>query len=163
MNSLQKLFAFNEWAWQQVLNAAEKLTDSQYKEEGPFFWGSIHGTLVHCLFAEFAWHARLTGSSPTSMFRPADFAGLSDVRVRWAGVNADLRAFVDSLAESDLARPVTYANTRGDQYTLSTGDILRHVANHATEHRSQLTPVLYNLGAPTEPLDYMRYCLKIGS
>lgn len=163
MNSLQKLFGYNEWAWQHVLNSAAKLSEDDYKQTGPFFWGSIHGTLVHGLFAEYAWHARLTGSSPSRMFGPEEFADLTAVRARWAGVNADLRAYVDSLAESDLTQMVNYTTTRGDRYTLSVGDILRHVANHATEHRSQLTPVLYNLGAPTEPLDYMRYCLTVGN
>lgn len=163
MNSLQKLFAYNEWAWQQVLNSAAKLDAAEYKKEGPFFWGSIHGTLVHSLFAEFAWHARLTGVNPTSIFQPADFPDVAAVRARWAEVNAALRAYVDSLEESDLARPITYRNTRGEEFALAAGDILRHVANHATEHRSQLTPTLYNLGAPTMPLDYIRFCLTVAA
>lgn len=31
---------------------------------------------------------------------------------------------------------------------------------HATEHRSQLTPLLYHLALPTQPLDYMLFQLR---
>ena len=36
-------------------------------------------------------------------------------------------------------------------------DALRHVFNHATEHRSQMTPLLAQLGHPTEPARLCRF------
>jgi uncharacterized damage-inducible protein DinB len=59
-----------------------------------------------------------------------------------------------------LARPVEYRNTRGNGFTLTLVDIVQHVANHATEHRSQITPILFQLGQPTQPLDFMLFCLR---
>ncbi len=35
--------------------------------------------------------------------------------------------------------------------------------NHATEHRSQMTPVLYRLGHGTESLDYARFVREAAS
>jgi uncharacterized damage-inducible protein DinB len=49
------------------------------------------------------------------------------------------------------------SNIEGIEYELKMDDVLRHVFNHATEHRSQMTPVLAQLGHPTEPLDYARF------
>lgn len=39
-------------------------------------------------------------------------------------------------------------------------DSVQHIFVHSAEHRGQVTPVLYQLGLPTEPLDYIFFARR---
>ncbi|MCA9937545.1 MAG: DinB family protein [Anaerolineales bacterium] len=154
----QRLFAYNEWAWRQVFPSLAQLPDAEYKAARPFFWGSLHGLMVHAVAAEAIWLTRLHGDSPTAMPQPEAFADFAAVRAQWEAGNAAWQVYLAGLTEGDATRIVSYQNTRGDAFQLPVADIVQHVANHATEHRSQMTPILFNSGVPTPPLDYMLFC-----
>ncbi len=157
---LQRLFTYNQWAWRQVFPSLAQLPDPAYKAARPFFWQSLHGLMVHAVAAEFIWLSRLHGESPTSLLQPDEFPNFAAIQSRWEVVNANWQTYLAGLADADVTGVVDYRNTRGDAFRLPLRDIVQHVANHATEHRSQMTPILFNLGAPTPPLDYMQFCLQ---
>ena len=156
---MRKLFAFNEWAWLWVFASVEKLDEEAYKEPRVLFEGNIHATLVHCMSAESVWMSRCLGISPDAMFNPESYADFLVVRMAWQPVSRDWRSFLQIVSDEDCRRIVEYQNTRGNEFSLPMVDILQHVVNHATEHRSQLTPLLFDLGIPTRPLDYMLFQL----
>jgi uncharacterized damage-inducible protein DinB len=159
-NQIRKLFAFNSWAWERVFASVEKLNEDDYHAPRHLFEGSIHATLVHCLSAESIWYARCEGASPDSLFDPQDFSDCFAVREYWRPVTDNWASYVQALSDEQCARLIEYRNTRGNGFSLQLVDILQHVMNHATEHRSQLTPILYHLELPTKPLDYMRFQLR---
>ncbi|MCL4867631.1 MAG: DinB family protein [Anaerolineae bacterium] len=156
----QKLFAYNAWAWDRVFASVEKLDAAAYHAPQPFFWGSIHGLLVHCLAAEWIWYSRCQGNSPTTLLNPDDYPDFVAVRSAWQPIRENWFNYVNSLADEQMTQTIQYRNTRGQTFNLVLSDLLHHVMNHATEHRSQLTPTLYNLDFPTPPLDYMAFCLQ---
>ena len=156
----QNLFAYNNWAWDQVFASLEQVNEREYQAERPFFWGSLHGLAVHGLTAEWIWLSRIKGESPQQMLVPADYAAFPAVKAHWMSVRQDWGKYLDSLADSDLSTSIEYRNTRGNGFTLVLQDILLHVFNHATEHRSQMTPILYQLGHPTPALDYLFFSLR---
>lgn len=157
---LRRLFAYNQWAWRQVFPSLAQLPGAAYKADRPFFWGSLHGLMVHAVATESIWLARLQGESPTTLLQPDDFPDFAGIQAHWEVVDARWQRYLGDLADADMARIVAYHNTRGDAFQLPVTDIVQHVANHATEHRSQMTPILFNLGAPTPPLDYLWFCLQ---
>lgn len=159
-NQMRKLFAFNSWAWQQVFTTVEKVSDEEYHKPRQLFDGSIHGTLVHCLAAERIWLSRIEGVSPQALFDPQKFADFNAVIYEWQPITAQWANYVQDLTDEQCGQFVEYRNTRGSGFSLLLVDILQHVTNHATEHRSQLTPILYHLDVPTKPLDYMRFQLR---
>lgn len=155
----ERRFAYNNWAWDAVFASLEKLDEAEYLAERPFFWKSLHEVTVHCLSAEYVWLNRCLGQYVT-MFDPAGLPNFPAVKERWLPVRADFTTFLNGLSEADYQnRMVDYRNSRGNGFALSLPDLLTHVLNHATEHRSQMTPVLHNLGVPTAGLDYMRFAL----
>ena len=159
-DQMRKIFAFNNWAWQHTFASIEQLGNEEYHVPRLLFEGSIHNTLVHCLSAESIWLSRCEGISPDSMFDPQQFSDFSAVRAAWQPLTLKWTSYVQSLSDDHCAQIVEYRNTRGNGFSLQLVDILQHVVNHATEHRSQLTPILYNLDVPTQPLDYMRFQLR---
>ena len=160
-DQIRILFDYNLWAWNHVLASVVKLDEADYLAKRPLFaQTSLHEILVHCLAAESIWLARCLGSSPTAMFDPQAYDGVRAVQQQWATVRDDWTNFLRGLTNEAIQHNIPYNNTRGDSFTLKLADILQHVVNHATEHRSQITPILFQLGVPTPPLDYMRFRLR---
>lgn len=154
---LEKVFVYNEWAWQRVFPSLAALPPEEYFRERPFFWGSLHGLTVHSYGAEWIWFQRVQGTSPTALPQADAFPDLAAVRARWDPLRAEWRSFAQGLTDADLAQVVTSQNTQGAPRRLVLADLLQHVMNHATEHRSQMTPILFQLGHATEPLDYSQF------
>jgi uncharacterized damage-inducible protein DinB len=162
-DQIRRYFAFNAWAWDRTFASVVRMEDHAYFAPRQLFEGSVHATLAPCLAAEYIWLERCNGRSPQALFDPQAFADCSAVQERWQGITAGWQMLLGDLTDESCAREVTYRNTRGEQFTLPLQDICQHVINHATEHRSQLTPILYHEGWPTEPLDYALYCLQTQS
>jgi uncharacterized damage-inducible protein DinB len=156
----QRLYAYNNWAWDHVFTSLEKIDITDYLAERPFFWGSLHGLAVHGLTAEWLWLARLMGNSPTNMLDPAGYPDFAAVKTHWLQVRGEWGDYLDGLTNADLPATLEYRNTRGHGFTLVVQDVLHHVFNHATEHRSQMTPILHQLGHPTPALDYIFFAVR---
>ena len=159
VQSAERLFAYNKWAWNRVFPSLAALSPEEYFAERPFFWHSLHGLAVHSYGAEAAWLQRIGGVSPSGLVSPADFATFKDLQPAWEQLWGEWQEYVGSLTPSALEEFLHYRNTEGIEYKLALDDVLRHVFNHATEHRSQMTPILAQLGQPTEPLDYARFAM----
>jgi len=154
------MFEYNEWAWQRVFPSLAALPNEEYFAERPFFWHSLHGLAVHSFGADWIWLQRCRGVSPSALPPRESVADLADLHRRWDPVRAGFREYVAGLSDEQMAAEIVYRDTAGKPYTFSLGDLLRHVMNHATEHRSQMTPTLFQLGHPTEPLDYLYFARR---
>ncbi|MFN2137031.1 MAG: DinB family protein [Candidatus Promineifilaceae bacterium] len=154
----RQLFQYNSWAWDRLFAGARRLDKADYYAERMLFSKTVHASLVHCLGAEYIWLERCNGRSPDALFTPETFASLEAIEEAWLPVREGWELFLTGQEDQDFAQPISYHNTRGDAFTLPLKDLCQHVINHATEHRSQLTPILYFAGAATEPLDYMLFC-----
>lgn len=156
-DEFRELFAYNRWANQAILDAAASLTDEQFARDLGSSFPSVRDTLVHVMSAEWVWLSRWRGISPTAMpesWKRLDLAGL---REQWVELDAALRAFVDALSEPDLDARVAYRNLAGDPFSEPLAQLLRHVVNHSTYHRGQVTTMLRQLGAQPPATDLVRF------
>ena len=64
------LFDYREWANHRFLDAAAPLARQDYERDLKGSHGGIHGTLVHTYGAEYLWHQRFGGVSPSSQLWP---------------------------------------------------------------------------------------------
>lgn len=159
VQSVNRLFAYNQWAWRRVFPSLAALPAAEYFAERPFFWNSLHGLAVHGFSAERNWLLRIAGESPSSLTSASEFASFAEVQAAWEPLWRDWQNLIDTLSPAALERYLHYRNTEGIGYQVVLDDVLRHVFNHATEHRSQMTPLLAQLGHPTEPLDFARFAM----
>jgi uncharacterized damage-inducible protein DinB len=146
MDEIRTLFAYNRWANLRFLDALSVLTDEELGRNMGSSFPSVAETLVHLLGAEWIWLERWSGRSPSGFPDAYTLNSVAAVRIRWDTLWREQRAFLDGLGDDDLARPVAYTNLAGADYTQPLGDLLRHVVNHATYHRGQLTTLLRQLG-----------------
>lgn len=157
IDSVRRLFAYNEWAWARVFPSMAAVPHEVYVAEHPYYWHSLHALAVHCYSADWIWFQRLQGESPTAMATPAAFASFAALRKEWDPLRIAWHSWLDGLTDASLAETLHYRDTSGNHFSVRMGDLLRHVVNHATEHRSQMTPILYQAGHPTDPLDMIAF------
>ena len=157
----QKLWRYNAWGWARVWPHLSQLAAAQpdaYFAERPLFWHSLHGVVAHSLAAEQIWLARLQGHSPSHLPSGEDYDSLEAILADWGSLHQRWTAYMSAFSDEQARATVTYHTTSGQPFAHPAGDIIQHVVNHATEHRSQITPELLNLGFATPPLDYILFC-----
>ena len=150
---IRGLYDYHRWANRRLFDVAAGLDDAAVTTDMGKHWSvpTLKAMFAHLYAADALWLARWKGVSPTRMARDADFPALVDLRRAWDALEGEQRAFVDGLAEADLARSVKYRNTEGVEFTVPLGPLLQHVANHATHHRSEIaTMVTLISGSPPD-------------
>ena len=152
---LHTLFDYNSWATERILSAADKVSDGQFLAPASSSWGGLRGTLVHLMSAEWVWRSRWQGASPTAHLRAEDFPSVPALRVRWREEETAMREFVAKLTEPDLARTIKYTQMRGGVGAEPLWQLMIHVVNHGTQHRSEVAALLTEYGQSPGDLDFI--------
>ena len=150
---IQLLYKYNCWANTRILNAASNLTPEQFLAPASFPHRELRGTLTHALFAEWLWRSRLQGESPTQHFKPEDFPTFDSLRVRWREEEKALNSFVEGLTDEKLSGTFQYKTTRGEVMENVLWQVMTHVVNHGTQHRSEAAAILTELGQSPGDID----------
>jgi uncharacterized damage-inducible protein DinB len=146
---------YNRWMNERLYAAVAPLPDAERKRDRGAFFGSIHRTLSHLLWADRAWLARFgRGRCDVPAYGADmydDFATLARERdvtdteiLNWAG----------QLSADWLASTLTYARA-ADRRTVSLPAWIAatHFFNHSTHHRGQVTTLLAQAGVEYGPTD----------
>jgi len=155
---IHTFYEYTYWATARVLNAAARLSPGQFTAPTGGSYGSLRGTLVHTLSAEWIWRMRFAeGKSPTATLAERDFPALEDLRQRWQAEEQAMRGFLAGLNDEDLPRVVQYQSTTGRPHQNILWQLLVHLANHGTQHRSEAAVMLTEFGASPGDLDFIVY------
>jgi uncharacterized damage-inducible protein DinB len=155
---VRTLFDYSYWAWSRLFAAAAHLNHDAYGRPNGFTYGSLRGILLHSLWAEELWLSRWQGSGQVQEPSEAEVPTLETLVERWKGVEAGMRTFIEGLTPEKLRAPVTYRSTRTDHvYTDPLWQLMVHVANHATQHRSEAAEALTIAGHSPGDLDLLDY------
>jgi uncharacterized damage-inducible protein DinB len=102
------------------------------------------------------------GQSPKEILTERDFPTLEPIRRRWEAENSAWRAYLDSLKPEDLQHSVQYHRTDGQPQENVCWQILLHLVNHGTQHRSEAAALLTQYGHSPGDLDMIRYFRSVG-
>ena len=124
------------------------LPDDERKRDRGAFFGSMHGTINHLVWADSIWLSRFTGERYEGKAFGADliddFAILSAERER---VDTKIEAWVQRVDDAWLASTLSYrASSDGRRRELPAWVGVAHVFNHGTHHRGQLGTLLKQAG-----------------
>jgi uncharacterized damage-inducible protein DinB len=151
------LLAYTRWANDLMLEAVGALSDEQFTRDLNSSFPSVRDTLVHLAGADWLWLERWNGRWHGAL--PDDWTDLSfaDIATRWRDVQGQRAEMFANATDDDMRRPVSYRNIRGEAFTQRMDALIRHVVNHSTYHRGQITTMLRQLGAVAPSTDYVVY------
>lgn len=154
---VRTLLDYNRWANRRLLDAAAKLAPEDFTRDLGASHGSVQGTFVHMLFAEWLFTQRWRGESPKQKFSTADFPTLDSLIARWSDLEREQAAFLESLSDEALAQRVAYLNFQDQRWEYPLAQMILHTFNHSTYHRGQIASFLRQFGEAPPATDFLVY------
>lgn len=155
---LTTLFAHNTWANLKLLEFCEKLSDEQLDSTAIGCFGSIRATLQHIIGAEVGYVERVNGKLPAAQPSTDRFLGFEVLKeaARWTG---------DELLQLALAaRKETLVRQRPprQRYEYTLASLIVQALTHSTEHRTQISAIITQLGVEPPDMSGWQYMEEIG-
>ena len=79
------------------------------------------------------------------------------IAAAWEDLYRAQQSFLEKLSDADLDRVVDYRNLKGEAYSNVLWQLLRHMVNHSSYHRGQVTTMLRQLGHTPVATDLVLY------
>jgi uncharacterized damage-inducible protein DinB len=143
---------YNRWQNDNLYGAADGLGDAARKAPRGAFFGSIHGTLNHLLWADQIWMSRFAGTPRPTVATIPESVGMHE---GWDDLKRERAAFDQVIL--DWARQLDPAWLEGDLVWFSGAVgrevskpkwlLVTHLFNHQTHHRGQVHCLLTQAGA----------------
>lgn len=149
---VQTMARYNAWQNGAVYAAAGGLSDLDRRADRGLFFGSIHRTLSHLLWADQLWLHRFAG---TPLPNAPDIAGSTTMWHGWLEMAAErerfdqvIRDWAERLQPARLEGQRTwYSGSASREITRPRALLVTHLFNHQTHHRGQVHAALTSLGA----------------
>lgn len=155
----QLMARYNQWMNERLYTAAASLEEAELRADRGAFFGSILATLDHILAADAHWLSRFAANFPQlvsleplrhaplpALVRDITFPDFARLRRDREAMDGVLVSFTHEATEATYARPMHYVNSAGESFTREAGLVLRHVFNHQTHHRGQVTTLFSQRG-----------------
>lgn len=157
---LMVLFDHNAWANLKLIDFCEALSDKQLDTSGIGTYGSIRDTLWHIVGAEMSYVHRVNGKLPDARLSRDQFPGFAVLKqvARWTSeelLQLALSTRVDSIVKERSSDSKTAV-----QYKLAS--LIMQAINHSTEHRTQVSTILTQLGLEPPDMSGWQYMDEIG-
>ena len=143
----------------RLYEAAGRLSEGERRKDRGAFWGSIHGTFNHLLWADRMWMSRF---EPTNWQKPtivqkdsatliADFAELAAAR---RDADERIAAWAQGVTERSLAADLRWlSGSAGMELRMPASFHVAHFFNHQTHHRGQAHALITAAGEKTGDTD----------
>jgi uncharacterized damage-inducible protein DinB len=150
-DQVRAMAEYNRWQNENLYGTAEALSDAARKQPRGAWFGSIHGTLNHLLWADQIWMSRFADtpkprvpSIPESVGMYESWDELQRERVAFDQVILDWAGRLDP---AWLAGDLTwFSGAMGREASRPKWLLVTHMFNHQTHHRGQVHCMLTQAG-----------------
>jgi uncharacterized damage-inducible protein DinB len=148
---VERMARYNRWQNENLYGAADGLTDEGRRHERGAWFGSIHKTLSHILWADRIWMSRFSDTPAP----PGGIPGSVALYPEWAGLKRERTAFDETIVAwagridpAWLGGDLTwFSNAIQSEVTRPKWQLVTHFFNHQTHHRGQVHAMLTQAGA----------------
>ena len=120
---------------------------------------TLTGLVAHVVGAERVWLMRWQGETPTGPPEWMADPTAAVLRAALDEVERERSAFLATVTEEDLVRPIRYTLRDGSGATLPLETLVRHTANHSTYHRGQIASMLRRFGEAPPATDLLVFAV----
>jgi uncharacterized damage-inducible protein DinB len=152
-SALISLFDHNRWANLSLLETCQRLNEEQLDVASVGAYGSIRDTLLHLAAAEERYLSIFTGHQREDPIREGSFPGFDKLAERLAESGKELIVLAAKMKSADVLQ----GRNRGVLQPVPAPVVLVQIINHATEHRTNITTILSQLGVDYPRVDGWAY------
>jgi uncharacterized damage-inducible protein DinB len=154
LQEIMTLFDYNYWTNKKLLAKSAELTQEQFESPSTHSFGSLRGTLLHTMDAEYAWRILCTEGRLIVEMTEAEFPTLAIIQTRWQEEEIAMRDYLNSLHDDDLYSIVSYVTDEGVKRERILWNVFFHVVNHGMQHRSEAAHMLTQFGQSPGEIDF---------
>ena len=147
-SEIRFLFEYDRWSTGRVLDAAVGIDEGTWSAANVIDERGLGAILVHQLGAHQRWRHAISQSSEEPHPEDEPLPSLADLRDRWEQEWRDVDAFLGSIDDALLA----YVHEG-----IAVWQMLVHVVNHGTQHRSEAAALLTAAGRSPGELDMINF------
>lgn len=151
-NFIAHSYEYAVWANRKLLDKAALLTDEQLCRQFTKGAQPILHSLVHLVSAESRWFQSWQNLPMMDPLTVDDLPTIAAVQARWERLFTERRAFIETLTPEKLGGLIT-RKMAGRDVSLPLWLGLIHVANHGTQHRSEIAAMLSDAGFSPGDMD----------
>ena len=134
----------------RVWDSIDQITDEQFLADDVYSRGSIRNLIVHLASVDRRWLAGLKNLEDVGHLKFEDYETRAAARKIFENVLKDLADYSSTLTEADL-------NASNDKVAEPCWQVILHILNHGTDHRSTVLQRLHEFGAPTFDQDFISW------
>jgi uncharacterized damage-inducible protein DinB len=134
----------------RVWDSIDSITDEQFIADDAYSRGSIRNLMVHLASTDRRWLAGLKNLEDVGHLKFEEYQTQAAAREAFENVAKDLSDYASTLTEADL-------NTPNDKIQEARWQVILHIINHGTDHRSTVLQRLHEFGAPTFDQDFIMW------
>ena len=149
----RRLIAYNQWADERILDAAAGLSPERFAELTDQF-AHMLGTL---LFWNAKWRHRRTPIGEIIATAMAPTTSMSELRIAFAQAHTQVLEFGASLTDESWEHTEPWWTEFGIEGALSVGETITLVADHGTQHRSEIAVITSLAGCSPGDVDYRAF------
>jgi uncharacterized damage-inducible protein DinB len=147
---VQRMARYNRWQNENLYGVADTVPDAERRRPCGAFFGSIHATLNHLLWADRIWMSRFAGTPRPEGGIPQSvslYESWDDLKRERVAFDAAIIAWSDGLDPAWLGGDLTwYSGGAGRELTRPKAVLVTHFFNHQTHHRGQVHCLLTQAG-----------------
>src|SRR6267142_1840157 len=137
---VRRMARYNRWQNTNLYGVADALPDEERRRERGAFFGSIHKTLSHLLWADRTWMSRFSADVqkpdagiPESVSLYPDWDDLKQKRATFDGTMIE---WADRIDDAALSGELSYFSRGANRnITAPKWALITHMFNHQTHHR----------------------------
>jgi uncharacterized damage-inducible protein DinB len=152
IDDIRYLFAYDRWATSKILEAAAGIDDATWSAKNAIDRRGLGGILVHQLGATQRWRNGLAGTGLTPRPEREPLVTVDELRTRWADEWDAWESWVAIIDDDWLVQL---------EDGVAHWQMLLHVANHGTQHRSEAATLLTEVGRSPGDLDMIFFAEEL--
>lgn len=161
-HSALQQYEYHKWANSRVFNHLKELPDEVYDLKIKSVFSSIEEVLVHMYQTDGMWLSVMSGDSfektmevITQLKENSNDQDLDEMQSLYSETSQQYAAFFERM--EDLDEVLSIEHPRFGKLETPISDLVKHVVNHGTYHRGNITAMLRQQGHAGVPTDYIFY------
>jgi uncharacterized damage-inducible protein DinB len=155
---VERMARYNRWQNDNLYGVADGLSDEERRRDRGAFFGSIHGTLSHLLWADCMWMSRFSNVPKPGVGIAGSAALYPDwrkLRHERAAIDGAISSWAGALDPAWLGGTYTwFSNAAEREVSKPNWELVVHFFNHQTHHRGQLHAMLTQAGGKPGDTDF---------